>query len=75
MKVSASDGRLLDRFETLAQAGRITLGRTNNGEWELFVLHHRTGETMTFRGPDVATVVARALTEAEALGWVSPHHG
>jgi hypothetical protein len=60
----------MDRFEALAQVGRLTLGRTDNGEWELFILHHGNSETVTFRGPNVAAVVARAVTELEAVGWL-----
>lgn len=63
---------LTDGLETLALRGRLTLGRNDAGQWELFVLRHDTADTMTFRGPSVVAVVAEALRWSEENGWL-PH--
>ena len=68
--ISASDVQLVARFEALGSISRITLGRADNREWELFLLHHASGETVTFRGPDVLSVVVQAVSAAERNGWL-----
>jgi hypothetical protein len=73
--LTVSDAQLVSRFESLGSVSRITIGRADNREWELFLLHHASRETVTFRGPDLPSVVVQAVNMAAQNGWLAARDG